>query len=123
VEALVNDPYREACSSCQALKAELEELRSTVFVYPSQGGKTPETICCVFCASILKWQNNREDWHCKKFERKEWISVGWLWWKKLVIKKLDEGCPPFPHLHRTCGACDGEWIEQPYISASGSRAT
>lgn len=119
----MNDPYRTTCSSCEALKAKLEELRSTVFVYPSQGAKKPDEVCCVFCASILKWQNWRKDWQCTKFERKEWVSEGSLWWKKLVFKKLNEGCPPFSHLHRTCETCEGEWIEKPFVSAEGSRVT
>lgn len=119
----MTDPYRETCESCASLRAELEATRSTVFVYPSQGSKEPDEVCCVFCASVLKWQHYRKDWHCVKFEHKEWVSEGWLWWKKLVIKKFNEGCPPYPHLHRTCNSCKGEWIEPPFISAVGSRAT
>jgi hypothetical protein len=125
----MNDPYRSTCSSCETLKAELEELRSTIFVYPSQGPDTEEMRTrCAICSDVLKWQDagHRRDWFCKRFEHKEWVTEGSWWWKKLVIKKLNVGCPPFPHLHRTCGKCDGEWIERPYIdpvNVVGSRAT
>lgn len=132
------EPYRTPvgpCAQCDLLRERLAKFDSSV-VHPHQG----ENILkhhCVMCGKPLyktKYKTNAEtvlenefvtyaheflaavvesvdNFFCDQAERIEVTSSG-IFRKKSKTIIHNEGCPPFPHIHRYCYSCKGSWNER-----------